>query len=185
MNWLTDFKTRGQLQDDSSEETNLQHPVYQYVATANGVPISGSVTFQIINKAPAIPKMNKDRTMSRSVIATDWDTYEAALIRNGLNPKLYLDVKAKLNKEFVRVTRCFRSEEEVSRVWHSIILPAAWEMANGVQPIRSMGHFTCMNCAVRPICMASLKNYDTQEYLRGFTYDEKSDLLKNIEMGIL
>lgn len=183
-NWIVDWKNRGNFQNDASEEVNLQNAMYQLVAIANGIPITGTITYQIMNKAPAKPKLNKDGSMSRTRIATDWPTYKAALEENDLDPADYEDMRMKLDTEFIRPIKAYRSEKELVKIWNEVILPVAHAIAEDRKPLRNMSHFSCMNCDARPVCLASLRGHDAYEWLRAFDYDQEA-YDRSVERGIM
>ncbi len=176
--WVIDYKTRQQLQSETIEEVNLQMASYQYLALRHGVPTVGSLTFQILAKEPSIPKLNKDGTMSRQKIATDWTTYRQALVENGLDPADYAEMEEKLNVEFWRESRAYRSVLEIKNTWREVIQRMAWDMRRRTPHYwRKMNIFNCRQCWAREYCLEELRGGDT-DFLVEFMYkrtDEGND----------
>ena len=169
--WLIDYKVRKALQNDNNEETNLQMAAYQHLALKNGIETVGSITLQILAKVTSMPKLNKDGSMSRTKIACDWETYKQALILAGLNVEDYYDMRDKLDTEFVRESRAYRSSLEVRKTWEDIITPMAMEMGSLNKRIfRTMGTFNCRNCWAKEYCLEDLRGRDPS-HLVGITYE--------------
>lgn len=91
--WVVDYKTRGTFSPTDYEQTNLQNAIYLWLLKNDGIEVDGSLTLEIKNKPPAQPKVNKDGSISRSAVATDWATYKAVVESQGLDPSDYLDMK--------------------------------------------------------------------------------------------
>lgn len=170
--WVVDHKVRNQLQPVEAEEVNLQMASYQYLALRHGIQTIGSLTNQILAKVPSIPQLNKNGTMSRARIATDWSTYKQALISNNLDPEDYAEEMVdKLNVEFQRESRAYRSEEEVRNTWSNVIQKTAWDMTRKSPHYwRKMGHMNCQSCWARDFCLEELRGGDTEYLLRGGGY---------------
>lgn len=176
---VADYKVRKAFQDADAEQVNLQHATYMYVAQQHGIPVSSSVTMQLRNESPRKPKLNKNGTMSKAAIISDWETYEAALVEAGLDPLDYLDMKEKLERsEFIRVDYSYRSEVELKNMWERIVLPTSEEIAKEKDKYRQdkehcptrhlfwAGH--CQNCNFREFCLQNLAGYDTSPMLALF-----------------
>lgn len=183
-NWIVDWKTRKSFQGDDSESTNLQNAIYQYIAMKNGIEISGTVTYQVSSKPPKSPSLNKNGTMSRTAISTDWKTYKQALEDNGLDPSDYTDMMAKLDKDPVRPIKMYRGAEEIQNVWDQIVMPVANKIMEIDRPVRSMGYMNCLNCGSKSICLSAMRGHDNQMNLIGMSFDEEAVQIA-IEKGIL
>ena len=176
--WLVDWKVRKSFQPHEAEEVNLQNAAYQYAIfqVLRKLPV-GTITFQISDKPPAKPRLNKDGTMSRALIKTDWETYKAALLEAGLNPDDYLDMAEKLSTvEFFRPVKEYRTLDTVRRVWEGIIEPTAREIRSNKIVVRNLGHRTCNGCAYRQLCLAELGGGDA-EYIRETHYRSRADVV--------
>jgi hypothetical protein len=166
--WLVDHKVREQFSDDEAEEVNLQAALYQAALRRFGVVTNGTATHQIRRKIPAIPKRNKDGSMSRAYIASDWSTYRAALRRAGLDPADYREeMEPKLAKyEWQRWTRAYRSEVELDALWNTVVMRAGRAMSRKrLDPWRNMNLMECAGCWARQFCLAELRDDDTNYLL--------------------
>jgi len=188
--WVVDFKIRADLASDISEEASLQNPIYAGLALAHGYGVVGAITYQVSSTPPAIPKLNKDGTMSRAQIATDWTTYAATLLGHGLDPADYeAEMKPKLSLvERVRRSQTPYSAETLTRIWEQIVIPAAHEIGNARAwftgeatatipriPIRNLSPRTCNGCPVRDVCHAHLRGWDAVGLLKANGYSFHSE----------
>lgn len=171
--FVLDYKVRKTFTPEIAEEINVQFPAYQYLLLANGVRTVGSVMFQTKAQAPSVPKLNKNGSMSRAKIATDWETYSAELIKNELDPEEYIvDMKPKLDTEFYRSTPVHRNDLIVGRIWENLVVPVAREMVAGPKSVhRSMHFMNCNGCWARDFCTAELFDEDTGFLLDTQYYD--------------
>lgn len=173
--WLIDHKVRGQFTTEDADETNLQAAIYQHALLQRGIHAVGSMTFQIKNAVPKVPNLNKDGTMSRVKIMTDWDTYSTALVHAGLNPADYQDMHEKLkDAKFFAQTRAYRSLDEVRITWQNVVKTSVRDMLTtyfnaqlGGIPRRCMTHLHCSQCYMRLLCMEELRpNPDSETIIR-------------------
>lgn len=180
---VADYKVRKAFTPPDSEEVNFQQIVYQHVLRQIGVETDGTMMWQIKSSAPAVPKLNKNGTMSRSRVATDWATYRDELIRNGLDPEDYRgEMEPKLDVQFERQDIVVRSPEVASRTWEEIVLPAAREIGAlytgevpGPEMYRHMGPYNCKGCWARDYCNAELHGEDPNHLLTTQYIDFKSE----------
>lgn len=188
--WIVDFKVRGTFQDDTAEDVNLQNAMYQMLGMSIGIPIVGTLTYQVSSKPPSKPKLNKDGQMSRARIATDWATYEKSLIDAGLDPDDYREeMQSKLDVEFVKPLKAYRSPEYVQNIWEFVVLPAARDIAWARKLIasnlttdshervlnRNLSQRSCNGCGVRSLCLGKLRGYDALGILRAeYSYSERA-----------
>lgn len=165
-NWLIDYKVRKTLQPDSDEEVNLQMASYQYLAKKAGIDTVGTIAVQILAKPNSKPKINKDGSMSKAKIATDWFTYKQALIENGLNPADYEEeMKSKLDSDFVRQSRAYRSAEEVQNIWDEIIRNMVVNYYSFIPTFRKPNSMNCKTCWAREFCLEELRGQNVDHLL--------------------
>lgn len=181
--WVVDFKTRKTFYDDASEDVNIQNALYQYLALAHGLNVSGTITLQVRSDVPKRPKVNKDGTVSRAKIVTTWDVYRQTVVDAGQDPSEYEDMRLALSTvEWTKSIVQYRSVQETAIVWDSIVEPLSIEMAiardrilsrsymdnakgNRVT-VRNMNHRNCNGCSIRDVCLAGLKGYDVLDVVR-------------------
>lgn len=176
--WLWDYKCRKAFTTPEDEEVNLQFPSYQEGLFHHGIETVGAMMFQVSSKPEATPKLNRDGTMSKADIHCSWDTYRAALLEKGLNPKDYKEMEGKLkDKRFTAEEPVYRNRAEVGWIWKEIIEKGATRMtASRVQggDLRSMHFMGCKGCWARKFCIAELKFEDT-DFLLSTDYVDKKD----------
>lgn len=107
--WVLDHKFVGQVPGESVRFMDAQTALYDYSAREEGMEPVGVIFNYIRTKAPTLPKLLKDGSMSRAKLDTDAATYMQALRENGLDPANYADYIASLNN------RAFYSRFKVPR----------------------------------------------------------------------
>ena len=192
--WIIDWKTRGQFESDDAEEINLQFSTIQKVMAdvAPDIKVEGSLLWQIKSAAPKWPTLNKDGSMSRALIASDWPTYEKALREAGLDPKqsngkntYESEMRPKLSQiEWWHVIKQHRTVDECDRIWEQIVEPVAAEMAKNPTIIRRFVHqpFGCSGCWLRAFCLSELRGDDT-DFLLQTDYVDTHNPRTPIETG--
>lgn len=162
--WLIDVKARAALAQPEQEQFDLQLAAYESVLHFHGTPLLGSQILQVRRKPPAKPTRNKNGSMSRVHIATNWRTYKGSLIEWGLDPDDYDDMREKLaDYESFRHSLVFRPKDEAEAVFEEIVLPVAnrivgWD--EDQMPVRHPNR-DCIRCFAFPICSEALKGRDT------------------------
>lgn len=170
--WCVDWKIRGVLKEET-EDLDLQAMVYQYLLAKNGVAVAGTMNVQVSADLPAVPKLNKDGSMSRSAIRTDWETYRLALVKARLNPRNYEDMERKLEKvKFMEVTLAPRSMEFLENVWNIVVVPVWGKMQSQKTFQRHLAKFNCARCQYIPLCLGGLRG-DDQEWIAKNQYDKE------------
>jgi hypothetical protein len=163
--WLWDYKFRKQFTPEEAEETNLQMLIYQKLLfEAYGVEVVGSNMFQGKSRIPATPRVNKNGTISRADVATDWETYAAFVTEMGQDPNDYLDMKEKLDHEFFRMTPAYRSMDEVNSAWDNIVIPTGYDILQNRNDnvFRHFSFMNCTHCWAKRFCMTELRGEDTE-----------------------
>ena len=184
--WIVDYKFRKSLSDVDDEAYNMQNAIYMYAAKYLGVQVNGSVTYQALNQAPTLPTLNKNGTVSRAKIKTDWETYKAFLEIHDQNPDDYAEemIPKLADIEWFRPIKEFRNEETLERIWHDVVLVAAdqiykaYKLKTDKTCLKSMFPFNCKLCQFAQLCQGELRHYDV-EYLKNTVYVNKN---KNIEI---
>lgn len=163
--YLIDWKTRGRLNDPKKEELNLQLMSYTYMLQELGVSVDSAAIVQVLSQLPVVPKLNKNGTMSRQKIQSDWATYEEALIENDLDPAEYQDMRSKLDTQFFDFVELYFSDGEVTNAWNEIVLPTADNIRNDIERVRYMSPWNCRNCPFKAPCLEGLRGYDPTDTL--------------------
>lgn len=165
--WCTDYKFRKSLSPDEEEETNIQNAVYTHACKKMGINITGTMTWQHINTPAAVPKINKDGTVSTAKIKTTWDRYKKFLEDNGKDPTLpqYAAMEEKLaDIEFYRATYEYRNDVIVKNIWNQVVVPASRAVRKAKNPKNQNHRFlypwNCKMCQFRELCQAELRDHD-------------------------
>lgn len=182
--WVVDFKTKSYIENDPEDDFETQTQLYAHALQRDvGVKINGSIIYQISTKVPKTPKQNKNGSMSRTDLHTTWDIYSGELVKFGLNPDDYQDMKYKLaNKRFFHQIRTYRSWETLERAWAefiegvSFMLDSAKLFAQRVHrgvgsAPRSMNNFSCPRCTHRVFCVTEYETGDAS-HLIGHLYKQ-------------
>jgi hypothetical protein len=156
--WLVEHKfPQKTFRSEEDLEMDGQIGTYQWAALRSGIHIRGTLFNQILARIPAKPEVNKNGTLSRTKVYTDWETYKAAVVEAGQDPLDYMDMQAKLaDVKFVQRDAIFRDDAEVRAF--------ARDFERGVWDIPSARHFymcesrvNCQSCSFRELCVERLK----------------------------
>jgi len=124
-------------------------------------PIGGVIYNYIKSKPPSLPQLNKDGSLSKRKIATDYPTAYLFLKQNGYDPKDFAEILVPLKNrsDFLRRYRLPR-EPYVTK---EILLDAL----SVVKRMQTTRRFTrsvskdCSFCGYRDLCRAELNGFDT------------------------
>lgn len=179
--WLTDHKVRESFMADETEDYNLQMAVYQKVLRKYGIHAAGSISHQIRAAVPKVPELLKakqkkgvdqPRKMSKAAIVTDWETYSKALDDHNIKHEGYDDMKQKIaDVEWARFSRAYWPEATVDRIWDSVVVTGAREMAamyetnKDWQQFRNIGFMNCKGCNFNELCWGDLRGHDVDDIL--------------------
>lgn len=173
--WVIDWKVRQQFMTIESEECNLQKALYQWGLMKLGIETRGSGIVQIYPGVPATPEINKNGTISRSKVRTDWETYSATCIANNQDPNDYMDYRQKIEDarwEWFLMHRVFRTPEEIEAIANSILRPSLKRchalVSGEIDPIRALSQYRCSNCWSRLPCLESLRGTPLDELTLGY-----------------
>lgn len=161
-------------------ELNAQLGIYHYTALRKGFNVVGLIYEQLLQKIPAAPTLNKDGSVSRKEIYTDWETYESVIKQQGLDTKDYLDMKDKLDgKTFFKRYYIYRSKGEV-QLFMRDVERRIWSLVAKKKHIyRSEGFLACPVCSYKELCLAELRKHDV-EYLISENFELKKNRKEEI-----
>ena len=154
-------------------ELNAQLGIYHYAALRRGYNVVGLIYDQLIQKIPAIPSINKNGSISKAEIYTNWETYKATVEQQGLDSADYLEMKNKLaGKEFFKRFHIYRSKQEV-RLFMRDVERRIWSIVKKKKHIyRSEGFLACPMCPYKELCLSELRGHDT-EFLIAENFEPK------------
>lgn len=165
--WIVDHKTRKRFYSSRDLESDLQLPIYIYLLSAAGYPVSGTAVHEI--RADLVDKF-------------DVDPDTGALSRR---PRVRSTTMP------TRFTRQYRSPKQVEGVWNNVVLPATYEMlrlhgslhnpyidpgglsGNMNLTPRSLSANICSRCDFRELCFEDLRGGDT-DFLLEELYEPKA-----------
>lgn len=156
-----------------TEQLSLNEQTTMYLAVLKSKYGSDRVKGMIYNlirtKKPSVPKLTKQGTMSKAAIDTTWDIYERELVKHGLDPADYSDMKEKLegNKFFDR-TYTYRTNREINNFLTELAV-----VMNEISDQRAELCYRtpCKECSwdckeFQELCIMDYKGLDTEEYIR-------------------
>lgn len=85
--WIVDHKTHKRLPDLGYRILDAQSGLYVWAARRNGLAVQGHIWNYLVAHAPNKPALNKDGTLSRRKVNTDYVTMLRALKEYGLDPR--------------------------------------------------------------------------------------------------
>lgn len=178
--WCVDYKFRRTLAPDDDERFNLQNAVYMMACRQMGIDVAGTITWQRYNTPSAVPKFNKDGSVSKSKVKCTWPRFRRFLEEAGLDPADYAEMEEKLaDVEMCKATLEVRSDEMIDLVWDQIIESASrsiYCLSSSYEPLDctpSMDPWTCRLCSFQSLCQAELRGYDA-DYIRETEYTLRS-----------
>lgn len=163
--WLMEHKfPKAQFRDEEQVELDGQIGVYQYAARKLGYPVVGTIYNQILAKLPSIPAQNKNGSMSRQKIKTDWETYRECLLEAGLDPTEYYDMKDKLaDQEFFKRFPIYRGDTEI-RLFARDFERRVWDLKKkkGRHIYMSESMINCRGCSYKQLCLERIAGGDVK-----------------------
>ena len=162
--WMWDHKTASTIpQPTSFHAMDPQLMLYPWAAQIQyGIKIAGVYYNYVRSRPPTVPKVNKDGSLSKRKISTDYPTVMRFLKQEGYDPQDFLDVLRPLYKksEFLRRYRLPRE----AQVTKEVLL----DTLSKVKRIDETKRFTrtitrdCVRCPYADICRAELNGFDTE-----------------------
>jgi hypothetical protein len=179
--WLWDHKTASTIpQPTSFHGMDPQLMLYPWAAKIQyGIDIAGVYYNYVRSKAPSIPQINKDGSLSRRKISTDYPTLFRFLKTNGYNPNDFADILRPMQtkSEFLRRYKLPREQY----VTNEILL----DVLSVVKRIDSTKRFTrsisrdCVRCSYHELCRSELNGFNT-EFMRTAQFNiEEEDYVSN------
>jgi PD-(D/E)XK nuclease superfamily len=163
LNWLWDHKTASTIPGPTSfHAMDPQLMMYPWaVERSMDLKIAGIVYNYVKSKPPSIPKLNKDGSLSRRKINTDYPTLYRFLKSNGYNPQDFAGVLRPLAKrsDFLRRYKLPREPYVTKEI--------VKDQLSIVKRIAETSRFTrnitrdCERCSYVDLCQAELNGFDT------------------------
>lgn len=173
--WLLEHKFPQQrFRTENNLDLDGQIGTYQYAAQRLSYPVVGTIYNQILGRLPAVPKLNKDGSVSRAAVYTDWKTYRDFVVKQKLNPDDYKEMQDKLvDFRFFQRNHIYRPLIE-TRLFARDMERRIWDMMRSKKHIyRSESFITCGMCSYSELCLESLKGGDI-EYIIKDAFEPKT-----------
>jgi len=162
--WLAEHKfPKSRFRSEKDLELDSQIGVYVYAAYRSGLKVVGTIFNQLLARLPVEPKLNKDGTLSRTKIYTDWQTYWDTLLKYNLNPVDYVEMREKLaDCVFFKRNYLYRPVVEIN-TFAKDLYRRIWDLRSSKKHIyRNESAINCGCCAYRELCIESVKGRDLQ-----------------------
>lgn len=180
LTYVVDWKSRKTFQPDEYEQAiggedfNFQISLYAAAMQQLGVPINGTITYQIAPYVPEWPAIIKNGRISKANIRSDWDTYRAAIMANNEDPEdeYYAEMREKLNKQvWWSPVTIYRGEAELRNRWEAAGRWAVkmWDDAEYL-PVESI---MCRLCPFAKLCIGYDRELDVDS-IRQMEYTTKT-----------
>lgn len=161
--WLVDHKTAGTIpQPNSFHAMDPQLMLYPWAAEIQyGIKIAGVLYNYVKSRPPSIPGINKDGSLSRRKIVTDYPTLFRFLRDNGYDPNAYSHILKPMARKSEFLRR-YKLPREV-KVTKEILL----DTLSIVKRIEETKRFTrtitrdCVHCSYHDLCRSELNGFDT------------------------
>lgn len=176
---IVDHKVTGSIPDEEDRMLDSQGPRYVLGLTEflrqRGVlhKVKGVIMVYdyIRDRTPAIPTLNKNGTMSKANIDTEWDVYRQALLDNDLDPNDYQDMLDKI----ARTSKPFFDRWVVPISDYRIQAERAELMADTERGLleqrkvypRNLDRLRCRwDCEYKDLCLVELQGGDIEPLLK-------------------
>jgi len=163
--WLVDHKSASIIpQPTSYHAMDPQLMLYPWAAEIQyGIEITGVIYNYVRSKPPSVPGINKDGSISRRKVDTDYPTLLRFLKQNGFEPSDYIDALRPLAKRSPFLRR-YRLPRE-SHVTKEVLLDTLSTAKRAQETKRFTRSITreCSQCSYHDLCRAELNGFDTSK----------------------
>jgi hypothetical protein len=181
MTWMLDHKTASQIPTASSfHAMDPQLFLYPWaLEKVTGMEIDGIMWNYLRSRAPSIPKINKDGSLSKRKILTDYPTAYRFLKNEGYDPNDFSDMLRPLmrNSPFIRRYRLPREKSVTDRIIREY-LTTAWDIQDAYAGARKLLVRTitrdCPRCDYQELCQAELNGMNTEAMIKASFVKEDS-----------
>ena len=161
--WLIDHKTATRIPDPTSYHAmDPQLMLYPWAAQIQyKIEIAGVIYNYVRSKPPSVPGINKDGSISRRKVDTDYPTLLLFLKKNGYDPADFVDALRPLAKRSPFLRR-YRLPRE-SQVTKEVLLDTLSVVKRTQETKRFTRTITreCGQCSYHDLCRAELNGFDT------------------------
>jgi hypothetical protein len=162
--WVVDHKTASTIPESTAfHAMDPQLILYPWAAEKMwGLDIAGVIYNYVKSKAPSVPKLNKDGSLSRRKIVTDYPTVYLFLKRNGYDPRQFWETLKPLQKRspFLRRYRLPREDTVLRHVLREAVITSR-EIRDHRYITRNITRDCARGCGYHDLCRAELNGFDT------------------------
>lgn len=178
--WVIDHKTAGNIPDATAfHAMDPQLMLYPWAAEkAWGWNVHGIMYNYVKSKPPSIPKVNKDGSLSKRKVVTDYPTLYRFLKREGYDPNDFKHLLGPLSRRspFIRVYR-YPREVQVTREILLDALSVTKHIRTDKRRSRTITRDCATMCSYHQLCRAELNGMNTELMRKTmFTPKEKSTI---------
>jgi hypothetical protein len=161
--WVVDHKTTANIPEPNAfHAMDPQLMVYPWAIEKQlGIKVTGIVYNYVKSKPPSIPKINKDGSLSKRRIVTDYPTLVRFLKRNGYDPKDFVSQLRPLARQspFLRRYKLPREKNVTLEILQDF-LTTSLQIRDHKRTPRIITR-DCVRCSYHDICRAELNGFDT------------------------
>lgn len=162
--WIIDHKTAGNIPEPTAfHAMDPQLMLYPWAAKrALGIEVAGVVYNYVRSKAPSVPKLNRDGSISKRKLVTDYPTLRRFLRANGRDPADYSQVLHPLRRRSPLLRR-YRLPREpyVTREVLRDAISVTRQIQTAKRRVRVVTRDCATMCAYHDVCRAELNGLDT------------------------
>jgi len=162
--WVIDHKTAGTIPEPTAfHAMDPQLMLYPWAAEkAWGWNIAGVIYNYVKSKPPSIPQINKDGSLSKRKVVTDYPTLYRFLKREGYEPRDFAHLLRPLSKRspFLRQYR-YPREKQVTREILLDALSVTKHIREDKRRSRTITRDCATMCSYHELCRSELSGLDT------------------------
>lgn len=162
--WIVDHKTAGNIPEPNSfHAMDPQLMLYPWAAKiAFGWDVAGIVYNYVRSRAPTVPRLNKDGSVSKRKVVTDYPTLMRFIQDNGLDPVNFEQARKQLRRKspFLRRYR-YPREPFVTKEILLDALSVAKHIKQDKRRSRTITRDCARMCSFHDLCRAELNGMDT------------------------
>lgn len=175
--WVVDHKTTTDIPPETAfHSMDPQLTIYPVAVEQQlGIQVEGVIYNYVLSRPPSFPKLNKDGSISKQEVKTDYPTLYRFLKDNGRDPLEYSEVLLPLQQEspFLKRYKLPRTAPITNR----ILQEAKWtarEILDHETVTRNVTR-QCDRCPYQELCRAELFGLDTR-YMRAQQFMEEVEV---------
>lgn len=175
--WIVDHKFLGRMPDPKHLEMDDQMTAYIWICHRVGIPVRGVIYNVIKKKAPTLPLILKNGTVSQNKLQdTTLELYKAAIDSIGGDYADYISMLTFLENKpnnFIQRHEVTRNKHELNG-FYDLLMMEITEMSDSKTFIYPNPGYTCQWCKFQTLCKCQSEQGDT-EMTKKLMYRVKED----------